>query len=311
MNSRLQALIDRGYPKEDVLWFSSFTDEELNAAAKAAFKHISRNCTSVSNPEALFVGGQPGCGKSSMSLNIKNRKKNIIEIGIDNYRMYHPKYLEMEEYIKKHWEGKEETINDSPGNDIADMTHVFAGAMTDKLIDLAKKRKFNMLLEWGMREPEAPLKTMKQLKENGYHNIVMFVVTNKDLSYAACNLRSDILTNSPHIIRKVPKSFHDLCIETLPDSINAIYEAGKINNCYDYLAVVDRKGHQLWKENMPIKPGQVFKEYLDKVDLKDVNDASLASIINDQEMYNILNNEQKITITSINPVSIFDNVSKR
>ncbi len=71
MNKRLQALIDRGYPKEDVLWFSSFTDRELEEAAEAAFKHISRNCTSVSNPEALFIGGHPGCGKSSMSLRIK------------------------------------------------------------------------------------------------------------------------------------------------------------------------------------------------------------------------------------------------
>ncbi len=310
MNKRLQALIDRGYPKEDVLWFSSFTDRELEEAAEAAFKHISRNCTSVQKPEALFIGGHPGCGKSSMSLKIKNTKGNIIEIGIDNYRMYHPKYLEMEKYIKEHWKDKEETMNDSPGNDIADMTHVFAGAMTDKLIEMASKGRYNMLLEWGMREPVVPLKTMGQLKKAGYKVVVMFVAANKDLSYSACNLRSDILVNSPHIIRKVPKSFHDSCIESLPSSIDIIYKIGKKKRSFDYFSIVNRKGRTIWKEGDEKNPGQAFDDYLNVNNINDYNSPVLASVINDQEMYALLQQEQNKYVV-INPISIFDNVSKR
>ena len=311
MNNRLQALIDRGYPKDDVLKYSSFSEEELNIAANNAFKHISRNCTSVTNPDVLFIGGQPGCGKSSMSLNIKNKRKNIIEIGIDNYRMYHPKYIEMEKYIKKHWEGKNETINDSPGNDIADMTHLFAGAMTDKLIELACEKKYNMLLEWGMREPVEPLKTMKKLKEKSYRIVVIFVAANKELSYSACNLRSDILINSPHIIRKVPKSFHDECIKSLPQSIDDIYNIGKNNGYFDFFSIVDRRGKILWKDGFSKNPGSVYEEYLTRIDLSEVNDPSLASRINEQEMFNLQNTNNDTTLIAIDPASIFSSVSRK
>mgnify|MGYP003318895747 CR=1 FL=1 len=40
----------------------------------------------------------------------------------------------MEKCIRKHWKNRKESINDTPGNDIADFTHWFAGDMTDRLI---------------------------------------------------------------------------------------------------------------------------------------------------------------------------------
>ncbi len=209
MNSRLEALVNRGYDINDVLSLSSYTPLELQYASDVAFKHISRNCRSVDSPNAIFVGGQPGCGKTVMSMKLKNSIDNSLEIGIDNYRMYHPHYLEIEECIRRHWVNRVETENDTPGNDIADFTHFFAGAMTDKLIEMGKMNKFNMILEWGMREPNGPLACMKDLKDNGYNNVVLFVAAHKDISYNACEIRADIMKNNKHIIRKVPKNFHD------------------------------------------------------------------------------------------------------
>ena len=34
----------------------NFTDEELEYASKCAFEHISRNCTPVDKPIAIFIG---------------------------------------------------------------------------------------------------------------------------------------------------------------------------------------------------------------------------------------------------------------
>ena len=102
MNNRLQSLIDRGYSKDEVLELSSYSEEDIEYAVEKAFDHISRNCNKVSNPEVFYIGGQPGCGKSVFSMKIKNQIKNILEIGIDNYRMYHPNYLKIEKCIKKH-----------------------------------------------------------------------------------------------------------------------------------------------------------------------------------------------------------------
>ena len=262
MNSRLESLIKRGYPKELVIELSNFTPEELEYASKSAFEHIARNCTSVKNPSAIFIGGQPGCGKTVMSMDLKNKIQNIIEIGIDNYRMYHPNYLKMEECIKEFWKNKEESINDTPGNDIADFTHYFAGAMTDKLIEMGKNKKYNMLLEWGMREPSGPLNCMNDLKVEDYNNIVLFVSTNKDASYEACNMRYNIMKESNRIIRKVPKNFHDFCVETLPDSIDKIYIDGYGKNLIDYMSILKRNNEIIWDINSKEMPGTVFKKGL-------------------------------------------------
>lgn len=283
MNNRLEALIKKGYPREAVIKLSSFTDEELEYASKCAFEHISRNCSPASNPSAIFIGGQPGCGKTVMSMNLKNEMENIIEIGIDNYRMYHPRYLEIEKYIKEFWKGKKETVNDTPGNDIANFTHYFAGAMTDKLIEMGKNKKYNMILEWGMRESSGPLKCMRELKENNYNNIVFFVSTNKEASYEACNMRYDIMKESNHIIRKVPKDFHDLCINTLPDSIDKIYKEGIDNKLIDYMAIVKRNNEVIWDLNSKELPGNIFKIELSRTN-KSENNIEIACNINKNEM---------------------------
>ena len=144
MNSRLQALIDRGYSKEEVIRLSSFTEEDLNYAVMSAFKHLVQGCEKVFQPKTIYIGGQPGSGKTVLSMELKNTYKNYVEIGIDNYRMYHPNYLEIEKVIKDFWEDKTPSVNSTPGNDIADFTHYFAGAMTDKLIEMGKNSKYNL-----------------------------------------------------------------------------------------------------------------------------------------------------------------------
>ena len=290
MHARLKSLIERGYLEEDVIRLSSFSEEELDYACNIAFEHITRDCNRVESPKTVFIGGQPGCGKTVLSLKLKNRLKNIIEIGIDNYRMYHPHYLEIEEYIKDFWKEKEEGINDTPGNDIADFTHVFAGAMTDRLIEMgcskdSEGNSYNMILEWGMRDPDAPLETMRDLKDKNYDNVVMFVATNKEISYKACELRADVMKNSGRIIRKVPKSFHDVCLETLPESIDTIYKEGFKENIIDYMAIVTRDGKIKWDNKEQTRPGVVYNNLLHSSDNDYVkNNADISLKTNETEM---------------------------
>lgn len=299
MNSRLQALIDRGYSKEDVIRLSSFTEDDLNYAVIFAFKHLSEGCQKVLNPKTIYIGGQPGSGKTVLSMELKNMYKNYVEIGIDNYRMYHPNYLRIEKCIKKYWEGKHESVNSSPGNDIADFTHFFAGAMTDRLIELCSKAddrglSFNILMEWGMREPYGPLKTMADLKKKGYDNIVLFLTTPGHLSYDACKLRADVMKNSKRIIRKVPKSFHDLCISTLPMSVDTIYESGFDMDIIDYMALVSRDGKTLWDNNYGDKPGKIYEEILLGKKNNTYNDENKAMIGNEKEMIGLEASKEKL-----------------
>lgn len=274
LTSREKDLVMRGYDIEDVIALSEYTDEEAKEAAKQIFERITRNCTSVENPICYYLGGQPGCGKTTISMMLKEQieNNNAIEIGIDNYRTYHPHYLEMERIIKKHWEGRSETPNDSPGNDIADFTHAFAGYVTDLLIELATSKElgnsYNILMEWGMRTPEGPLKCMKDLKQKGYKNIVNFIAVHEDISREACKIRADIMNKQEHIVRRVPDSFHSLSVSTLPDSADTIYQVGVLlDKSVDELFISTRDGKQVWSKENDSLPSKIYYNILHNKDL--------------------------------------------
>jgi len=302
MNNRLLDLIKRGYKTEDVINLASYTDEEMKYACDTAFQCITRNCIPSNEKFAVYIGGQPGSGKTILSMELKNKIKNAVEIGIDNYRMYHPKYLEIEKFIKNHWKDRIETEYDTKGNDIADFTHYFAGEVTDKLIEMSSNKGYNLLLEWGMREPTGPLNSMKNLKNKGYDNTVLFVVTNKNISYDACKLRAKVMENYPHIIRKVNKKFHDLCIEQLPNSISKIYEEGYKNKVIDYMFLVNRDGNVLWDDKVNGDPGIIFNEYVNSEIYNMKNDPLKAYNTGENELNNLnnLNNSVIVNYDYIN-----------
>lgn len=292
LSGRLEALISRGYPREDVIRLSSYSKEDVEYASMCAFFKENQGKTQVENPIAYYIGGQPGCGKTIMSKNIKNNNYNFIEVGIDNYRAYHPKYKEIEEYIKQFWKNRKETLNDSPGNDIADFTHQFAGEVNDLIVEKATQKNekglsYNVILEWGMRNPEEPLNSMQELKDKGYKNNVLFVCAHKKLSFAACILRADVMKDSDRIIRKVSHDFHETCIKSLPDSIDYIYAHGFENQIIDNMYLVLRNGSMIWSDKSQIKkPGFIFKDILNSEKyLKEYkNNSILASQISNNEL---------------------------
>ena len=303
LTGREKALVERGYDKETVLRLSSFENDEIQAAAAIIFQKATIDCKKVSKPICIYLGGQPGCGKSTLSRKIKNSdiENGILEIGLDNYRTYHPHYIEIEEAIKNHWKNRQVTNNDSPGNDIADFTHNFAGLMTDILTDMAIEKEngksYNIVFEWGMREPTGPLSTMKKLKENGYSNIVNFIAVDKKTSLEACDLRANIMNNQNHIIRRVPDYFHELCIKTLPDSVNTIYQNGFVKDkTIDLFNLTDRTGKIIWSPDNELLPGKIYDAYLNNPNLSVgfENTADLAEQSYTEETQGLLDSNQKI-----------------
>ena len=270
LSERELGLISRGYSREDITDICGYSDEHFKIIADVIISNISNNCNSVSNPTCIFIGGQPGCGKSTISIKLKEDFSidGAIEIGIDNYRPYHPNYLKMEDVINKHWENRVQTDNDSPGNDIADFTHKFAGDMTDYIVKHFindSSKKYNLIIEWGMRTPEEPLTLMKELKEIGYKVIVNFVVVDKFSSFDACVLRANAMDGEEHIVRRIPKDFHDMCVRTIPNSCNEIYEIGYLFNKYiDQFVLMSREGIIIWDNKNGNKPGNIYIDYLNK-----------------------------------------------
>lgn len=282
-------LLSRGYSKEDILKVKNYSNDDILKIFNLIIERITKNCKKDNNPKCVIIGGQPGSGKTTYSMLYNTRNENkFVEIGIDNYRMYHPYYLEIEEIIKKHWKNRKETENDTPGNDIADFTHSFAGMMTDLIIDRLTRIEngvgYNVLLEWGMRTPEGPLKSIKNFKEKGYDVDVIFLGVNKDVSLSACKLRADLMKDGKHIIRKVPNAFHELCIKSLPDSCNSIYINGHVINNYIHdMKIINRKENVLWSFKDNCLPGIVLSECINNNQYKDINQENIAYDIYENE----------------------------
>ena len=264
-------LINRGYDESLVKELVSFDIDYALKVRDIIEEDITKNCTSKPDPKAIYIGGQPGSGKTTLLRTIKNnwKKNDVISIvGLDNYRIYHPNYSKMEEAINNHWINKEETNNESKGNDIADFTSNFAGIVSDLLIEDISNKKYNMAIEWGMRNPEVPLSTMEKLKEKGYYNIVEFIVVDKETSKEACKIRDDILNKHDLILRRIPTYFHDDAVLSLPTSAEQIYVEGYLNKkTIDEFKLIDRDGNILWNNNTENKLIDTYRYYLDnKID---------------------------------------------
>ena len=274
LTSREQALVERGYNEEDVLRLSSFNNQDVEEKKRIIIERITKDCNRTRNPICIYVGGQPGCGKSTISRKLRSQTSTngLVDISLDNYRSYHPHYLEIEECIKNHWENRVETANDTKGNDIADFTHNFASVMSDTVLDDVSKvvngKSYNIVLEWGMRTPEAPLERMRDLKSKGYTNVVDFILVHKDISKEACKIRADIMNNFSHILRRVPDYFHDICTSTLPASAKTIYQIGyEKEGIIDKMMLSSRDNRIIWDNNDKEDIEEIYRDYIENKEL--------------------------------------------
>ena len=290
---REEALIKRGYSKETVESLSSFTEEELNKTVDRLIEELSANCSRQDKPCALFIGGQPGSGKTTVLRKIKEEWINnnvICIIGSDNYRINHPKYKLIEEEIRKKWLNKEETIDESKGNDIADFTSNFAGCVSDKIIERLSDLKYNIAIEWGMRNPKVPLETMEMLKKKGYTNKVKFIVVDKETSKEACKIRDDILNNSDIILRRIPNYFHEDATNTLPYSAEQIYVEGVLyKKIIDEFTLIDRDNNILWDNNSDKKLVDTYLYYLNNKNDNHTNNPEYSKLSFIEETKDYLN----------------------
>lgn len=281
LSDREKSLIDRGYDRTIVESLCYLDENKLQEIEDRIYKDIIIGANPVSKPYVTYIGGQPGSGKSVISMRLK-RINNAVEIGIDNYRMYHPNYLSIEEVIMAHWKDREVTYNDSPGNDIADFTHSFSGVMTDRLIDRISKEKYNILLEWSMRNPNQIINSVNEFKGKEYKINLNVLAVNKNVSLNACHLRSNGMNEYGHIVRRVPDSFHEMCIRDLPDSINKIYEQCK--DKVDEFYVINRSGSVIWNSKSENLPGDVLREIINKDYMENIkNDTQWAAISYEKE----------------------------
>ena len=215
------------------------------------------------NPYAAVLGGQPGTGKTTIHTILK-QKYNIGIINGDEYRKYHPHFMELQAKY---------------GDESVKYTQKFAGEMTEALINELSSKKYNVVIEGTLRTADIPLKTCDLLKSKGYEVDLIVMAVKPDISYQSTIKRYEDLIKNGDIARATPKEHHDGVVQAIPQNLSDIYKSNKFSN----IIIYNRNKECLYDQSkMQGKdPGYMIKELFknwnekEKEDLYDVINQNL------------------------------------
>lgn len=110
----------------------------------------------------MFVGAQPGAGKSSTIDELRLRHPNAIAISGDDFRRHHPDY---------------DRLRLTDPTRMPDLTAELSGPCVVRAIDEAIRRRVDVVVEGTYRDPETTFRTMRRFAEAGYRTELVTVAT--------------------------------------------------------------------------------------------------------------------------------------
>ncbi len=183
--------------------------------------------SSVLNPRAYILGGQPGAGKTSLQYMIQKRNSNVIVINADAYRKFHPYFFE---------------IQHKYGNDSPKYTQPFINQVTEQLIDELSAEKYNLIIEGTLRTAAVPLDTCRALKAKGYRVELHVIAVKRVISFESTLLRYEVAIMQGEIPRATAKEHHDMVADAIADNLEIIEKAG----AFDAVKLFDRNDDCLY-----------------------------------------------------------------
>lgn len=222
-----------------------YTNYEFDIAFKKILEDTINNyILPLKNPKAYILGGQPGAGKSRLNIfNKELNNKNLVIINGDEYRQYHPHFLELEEKY---------------GIDFPKFTAKFSSQVVEKLIDELSDKKYNLCIEGTLRTTQVPINTCNLLKSKGYYVQLDIMATKKDISYLSTQLRYFKFLSKGMTARATPKEHHDAVFNKIIDNVRYIYD----KKVFDNIKIYDRRLNICYDSNTyEISPDKVLKTF--------------------------------------------------
>lgn len=236
----------------------NYTDEEFKEKLDLIIANYKSSYVSQEKPKAVFLGGQPGAGKSALE-NMINIKGDFASISGDDFRKYHPHFDE---------------FNKLYGQNSSEYTQEWAGKMVEALIKEAKKEKWNVIIEGTLRTSSLPIRDGKAFQEAGYSVELCIVAVKPEKSRLGTLQRYEEMLEKGRVPRMTPKFHHDLVVNNIANNLNDIYN----EKVFENIRIYDRKNNLLYNflETPNINPKDIlnkeFSREWKKEEVKDFNE---------------------------------------
>lgn len=174
--------------------------------------HLFRDVVSQDRPTAIFLGGQPGAGKSqtlAAAIAEMSAKGGVVEIVGDDLRPYHPMFRELMR---------------SDDQNMARYTQADAGKWVEKSLAYAAEHKLNIVFETTMRTPDAVAPLLHRFQSAGYQVDARLLAVNPALSELGILQRYVDQVDKHGHGRMVPPAIHEAALKGMLASADRIQD---------------------------------------------------------------------------------------
>lgn len=223
----------------------TFTEGEFSPRLKRQVKRLIYESDAVPSdaPRAYLLGGQSGAGKTALhGICLRSFEGGGIVINGDEYRSTHPRFMQLD---KKY------------GAEAVAYTAVWAGKMTEALIDVLSAAGYNLVVEGTLRTSQVPMDTAKLLMEKGYSVSLALMAVKPEMSLISCKIRYEQMRLNGQIPRATDPAHHEKIIKEIVGNLAVLEDSG----LFDEIRLYSRAKKLLH----PVGDGRTAAEALQEV----------------------------------------------
>ncbi len=203
-----------------------YNKEEFEIQYQKIFNALVKDNVSQNKRCVIFLGGQPGSGKSTF-VDQDDVFLQYIKINGDEYRKFHPRYKDIVTY----------DIDNMP-----ERTQGFVNECVERLIQDLSNEGYNLIIEGTLRNPEVTITTCNMLKGKGYRTDLYVMAVDATTSWESTLNRAKLSREIGNIPRLVPIDKYNYIVNYLVNNVDMIDKSA----CFDDIHVVDRNSKELY-----------------------------------------------------------------